>query len=111
MGLKFRILKPTDPYYSLWVKNRIRTRIGCFLWIGFMPAIFLSGFLFWFLFGWAWPIGAIPGIVIHMAIYCYVIFWPCPRCGRPFNLTLWRGYWSDNCLHCGLPKYAPNGDY
>ena len=35
----------------------------------------------------------------------YVIFWPCPRCGRFYSLrfglisTVWP--YSNSCLHCG----------
>jgi hypothetical protein len=37
------------------------------------------------------------------------MFWPCPRCGRPFHTTWCYGSWfARRCIHCGLPKWAPS---
>ena len=39
------------------------------------------------------------------------VYWPCPRCGKPFHyLVRWYGRWNNpfarHCVHCGLPKWV-----
>ncbi len=38
--------------------------------------------------------------------YLRWILWPCPQCGRPFQLS-WLGtrWFTRECVHCGLPKW------
>lgn len=107
----FRFLKPGDPYYPNWIEMRRRTRQS---WLAFAVWPFLS-----FLLGFALlPLG-LPGIPLlwggalaacpFFVVQWRRVYWPCPRCGRPFYYD-W-GYWGifvDKCLHCGLSEYAPN---
>ena len=54
----------------------------------------------------------ISGLALFI-VYCYVslkfYFWPCPRCGKPFQSTVFHVYRADKCIHCGLPKWADPG--
>jgi hypothetical protein len=54
------------------------------------------------------PAVLVPPMIHPVVAYFRRIFWPCPRCGRPFFLT-WSGcnWFARRCLHCGLPKWAP----
>jgi hypothetical protein len=120
MGLftrRFSDLKPEDPYYAAWVKWRRRRALALqafFIWfpaggalslllkaaIDTLCSCNLSPFVF---------LLSLAGIVIGVSIY--VTDWPCPRCGKPFYREFLRySSFADNCLHCGLPEYAPHGD-
>ena len=49
---------------------------------------------------WLWPL-----VVGYFALTAYLVFWPCPRCGRTFGLRFgfvciaWP--WVSECMHCG----------
>jgi len=115
MSFTFRFLKPSDPYFPNWVDMRRRTVLA---WVGFAAFGPLSLLLDFFCFlafrleGLPWV--ALPGVLLFFGLAIYQGLWPCPRCGNPFyssgGMLL---YWpfANNCLHCKLPEYAPNGDY
>ena len=122
MGYNFNNVKPGDPYYANWCEKRRRSRIR---WIGSLALapitvlIFLGvQFALMRVFEVNTPWGGLvllPAFLGLWALTAYAADWPCPRCGKPFY---WRasllggGYWpfADNCLHCGLPEYAPRDE-
>lgn len=111
MGFNYRILKPTDPYYAHWKNLKSGGRFGCLILIGLFFLCFLSALPVRLLLGWEFPWNMAPGLVLFWIVWTYSLHWPCPRCGRPFRCKfLYHPPAPDNCLHCGLPKYAPNGE-
>src|SRR5690349_16699367 len=106
----FQSLKPTDPYYPHWVSLRRRARVedaAAYAGLALLAYAMMSGRMAANLFG---PppevlLFLLWGIVM-LAVRCYRLRWPCPRCGRPF-------YWGGliefspvvgKCRHCGLPE-------
>lgn len=47
--------------------------------------------------------------VVFMVVGNRCARFPCPRCGRPFATTPGhtQGFFARACVHCGLPKNAP----
>ncbi len=63
------------------------------------------------LIGWA-EIVAGPLWLIAVAVsHLSRMFWPCPRCRRPYHATWFFGNpLAQHCLHCDLPKWASHGE-
>jgi hypothetical protein len=114
MGYRFNLLKPTDPYYAQWADRRRR---AVFFWIAFvawLPATALNIFFVHLVLGpsGAWIfLGALPPVAVMTGFHLFFFDWRCPRCGNTFYQTVFL-YWpfADNCLHCGLPEYAPRDE-
>src|SRR3989442_765481 len=114
MGYRFNFVKPDDPYYPNWVEKRRRARIFWLCSLAWLPVTFLSVLFIWWGFDtevqWG-LLGAIPTTIVYVGVRFYTLEWPCPRCGRPFYYVPWFFFpFADNCLHCGLPEYAPRDD-
>jgi hypothetical protein len=80
--------------------------------VAWAPASLLLGFLIVTMFGDDYaPWAVIPSIVVAF-VDLWRLVWPCPRCGKWFYwyLGLIQVVWpfARHCLHCGLPKYAPD---
>jgi len=45
--------------------------------------------------------------IICIVVFCIGVlcttFWPCPKCGKPFNTGRGGNIPSSKCKHCGLP--------
>ena len=115
MSFMFHFLKPGDPYYSHWVNMRRRTRkawLAVALW---PPSTFLVSAIFRLVFGsddLSFLLAALFTGCICFAFGLNQVAWPCPRCGNPFYRTLGLYWgWTNHCLHCGLPEYAPDGNF
>jgi hypothetical protein len=117
MSFLFSFLKPDDPYYANWVSMRRRWQI---FWLVFglnAPAFLAVSGLFQVLLRPHEPPWIIVPIVLLFAgadggALHYVKRWPCPRCRNPFYSTFWVHWpFATRCLHCKLPRYAPNGDF
>lgn len=121
-------LKKTDPYYPNWIEMRRRTRVGCIGGIMLLPLtlifLSLSDAVLRMCLGSenCWFLSAALALVLFIVLGRYLgrpsREWPCPRCGKRFyKLELqffarWNGLvYNDYCHHCGLPEYAPNGDF
>lgn len=120
MGFLFSGLTPTDPYWPVWVEMRRRRKVGrraffigmCFFIFAGIVASLISGVVQVIVMITA----ALGTMIICNAGIHYGKSSPCPRCGQPFNLAgnwpfVWSWMFPDNCLHCGLPEYAPHGDF
>jgi hypothetical protein len=45
-------------------------------------------------------------IPTYFVLTIYLLFWPCPRCGRLFSMRFYWFFgiawpWVNSCLHCG----------
>ena len=115
MPFLFRGLKTSDAYYPNWADLRERTLLAWMVLLAFCgPAFFVP----WVLLRSVmeprpayWCSGAIAVVLVAWA-RVHQTRWPCPRCGRAFYAT-WYMYnpFINGCLHCGLPEYAPHGDF
>lgn len=117
----FPFLQPDAPYYASWADmRRRRTRAWrAFFMCGPLvllicgPLVILGG-----AFGWD-RVGRYLIFLVVLPIVGRVWwlgisagYWPCPRCGNPFYIAAGIRWWfADNCLHCGLPEFAPHGEY
>jgi hypothetical protein len=46
-------------------------------------------------------------LVVPAWAYLRFVFWPCPRCHRPFHVDWPRTrLFNRRCLHCGLKRYC-----
>jgi len=118
MPFLFRGLKTGDAYYPHWVEMRRWKRsvwliivLAIALWLpstvvvwAVLKAVFGSGVPFWWV--------GLAGFILYLW-KCYQIgSWPCPRCGKAFHRTWWMSnFFAESCVHCGLPEYAPHGDF
>jgi hypothetical protein len=112
MGLKFQNLQLGDPYYANWLEMRRRTVI---FWVCFAALPPVWGILEvareLTLVRLAWTFAAMVALAIaFFFIRFWQVSWPCPRCGNSFYIRLF-GPIQDSCLYCGLPEYAPHGDF
>jgi hypothetical protein len=113
MGYLFTFISTSDPYYGHWLNMRRRFALTWICFFGQVPVILTT----WMVLDYLSPNRGhsvfwenLPAALVFVAARIYAISWPCPRFGKPFfssyfflvTLTL-----TDNCLHCGLPKYAP----
>src|SRR3954471_8603017 len=102
-------LVPTPPPPP-WDEYRRRWRVAWVVLLTYLPAVVVLGVpMKWVtasdlpvaLLASAWMTG------ILLAGWRAGVF-PCPRCGRPFFLRGMIGkLLARECVHCGLPKYAP----
>jgi hypothetical protein len=113
MGFAFGFLKPSDPFYVAWQERRRRWRTAWVAFAAVIPCTVLLSLIIEALFGPGWELLAfLPVALAWVLAGLRYQFWPCPRCSKPFYATWWcRWPMADNCLHCGLPEYAPNQDY
>jgi hypothetical protein len=115
MSFLFQFLQPGDPYYPNWVELRRRTLIAWLAFAAWIPVSLILALLLDTLFrlpgALVWAAG--PLAVVVMCVQVYRTAWPCPRCGQPYygSWFLRRYGLANRCLHCGLPEYAPHGDY
>jgi hypothetical protein len=102
-----------DPYWGVY-KRRLHallmSPIWAFLWMwpgsliqSILVGFGLNGDLAFFL------VVVFPALGTIVVAYLRWIFWPCPKCGRPFQFS-WAAYWfTHRCVHCGLPKWGCSG--
>jgi hypothetical protein len=79
--------------------------------LGFLPAIAIEGLIDTQIFhgrlsGDPTTVFALIWFFSAVVLNFVYVYWPCPRCGKPFvNNGNWR-WWANACVHCGLPKYS-----
>ena len=113
MGYLWTFLKPSHPYYPAWRIYRRRRRAFWLTTLAILPLVILGSVALLpisYLFDSEKLIMAAPIAVMGgwFLLYQRIVWWPCPRCGKPF-FTTWFRHWpfAGQCLHCGLGKYAP----
>lgn len=115
MGYTFKFVKEGDRYYPNWVDMRRRFRDCWLVFIAAGPINFLAMVFLDVAFGihsssiWFSMFGVYAVAMFAMRIWA--VNWPCPRCGKPFYRSLFVTWTlAGNCLHCGLPEYAPDDE-
>jgi len=117
MGYTAKSLKLDQPYYAAWQEYRRRRRICWLVFLGFPFSVIPIGILAGFL-GQAFDtnasvlalVFAFMALLTVMAVGVWSGDFRCPRCGKSY---FWRpsqleyNSFSQHCLHCRLPKYAP----
>jgi hypothetical protein len=119
-------LRVVDPVFSLlkgpsmhpdWIEYKRRRRTFWLAFLLFPLWIFPGATLQDYLAGRGYDgrslvtflVVLVPPMACLMVVSLRLIFWPCPRCGRPLHCTWWYGnpWFARQCLHCGLPKWTP----
>ncbi len=104
------------PYSKTWKEHRADQKVLLFLFVAFFPVLYLVVRPLFDLtkfdslptiFAFAW------GAAIVLFFY-RVQGLVCPRCGSAFMIRYGKFsnpvFWSTRCVHCGLKKYAPDGN-
>ena len=105
-------LNDSDPYTPAWIRYANAQRstllsVGLFLGGGGLSALLVTA-LGTSAPGWLWPVAMLPWIIAAIAKSQAAVRAPCPRCDKPFHSTSWgHNAFARRCLHCGLPKWAP----
>lgn len=100
-------IKPND-YRAAWQRYKWFRRLSLVLLIGWVPIILLCARFGWNLLGFYLLLTIAAGIVKSI--------WPCPRCHQSFSKPErfffrgggYPGGIAPECVHCGLPKFAPD---
>ena len=97
------------PPGSPWRALRSRERIGLCLWAGYLPGVFVFGWLLSRALGSG--LAYLLVAIVWMALCLLVQYWAgtfrCPRCGNRFYRRWgYQGSWARTCAHCGLPRWA-----
>src|SRR4051794_36983117 len=118
--LRFKGLRPSDPYYPNWLSLRRRV-IG-----GRLALVVMLACLAWSMIvrqtGGPAELTAMVSLALAMVANLFVGYrwswrrWPCPRCGKQFYVSdLHCGIPLEprfpehtHCVHCNLPEYAPD---
>ncbi len=106
---KLRRPRPLDPYYAPWRGYRLRFWIFWMVWVGLAFAFALG----------QGPLQRLPEAIrnflgLAVPFFPFVFFpasvgrWKCPRCAKPFlTAAVFPNVFARKCVHCGLPKWAP----
>ena len=93
-----------------WAEYRRLRRLYWFAWVGYVPIVGLIGVALWRAFG---SRAAFPITVVALAWMAFGGFmnvsiarYRCPRCGNRFHVGKTTNFYSRQCLHCGLPRWA-----
>jgi hypothetical protein len=92
---------------------RRRRRIGMALWLGYLPGVFVLG---WLLSNALGSGLAYLGVALAWMAACLLVqFWAgsfrCPRCGHRFYRKWgYQGSWARACARCGLARWAETED-
>ncbi len=106
--------KPTSDYRASWSRYKKRRVLFVLAFLGYVPICDAFAKLTKRVFGTFDP--AFILALVWMAMFYIagtrLLSWPCPKCGKCFSGTGWqnKGLLAPKCVHCGLPKYAPNDD-
>ena len=100
-------------YIAAWCEYTKRRKFLFVSFLGFVPVLWAVAWVVGFALT---ALGFSPQTFIKLFIYCWGafclwslwrwMFWPCPRCGNTFAITL-RGIgrsFAPRCVHCGLTK-------
>lgn len=102
------IASGSSDYAERWRQYRKFRNLGWLLLACYFPILIVIGMFAssihadW-LFYASWVIWVILSAILGHRI----AWWRCPRCGKLFA-GYWRGSFAKKCVHCGLPKFAPN---
>ena len=102
---RYKDIPHTAPYYLNWLNYRQRNRrvIQAYIFSSFLILLAMAfNRCVWLSF-----------VVLSLVLFVfgnYAIFWPCPRCRKPFHIDFGRllDAFSSKCVHCGLPKWSPD---
>src|SRR5688572_28742358 len=96
-----------------WEAYRSRSLTAWALFLGYLPAIFLISIPLRWLLGSRAEVVVMAIALIWMAcaaVACRrLMFWRCPRCKNRYASSgwlAWKDFWTRECLHCGLRKWA-----
>jgi len=111
MGYLYSFLKPSHAYYQAWHEYRRRRKLAWIATAALPLPIALGGLIVLPIAFWLeseLPIMLVAGACMSVcaAMHSRWLRFPCPRCGRTFNLNYLTSRF-DGCKHCGLEKYAP----
>ena len=99
-------------YTEAWREYRKRRNLVLFAFLGYMPIVGLFGFLTIQVFKTTTPayVAAFSWMAFYAVAGIRFQAFKCPRCDRWFFAKWWyRNTFAQQCVHCGLPKYAdPN---
>jgi hypothetical protein len=103
---------PND-YRDKWRRFKRLKKLGIFWWLGWVPVLLVYGILVR-RFEYFTPIPLGIYLLLGWVLGMCQAFWPCPRCGQnfssPWQFSLrgggYKGGIADECVHCGLPKFA-----
>jgi hypothetical protein len=94
-------------------RNFRRLTVVSFLGIAFLPVIGI----FVMQFDYSSPLAEIGEVLFFICMMIFLfsilctVFWPCPRCGKPFVFKRYSSFpFRDKCSHCGLPFGARSID-
>jgi hypothetical protein len=92
-------------YRRIWRRSVLRAA-GLFFGGGLFAAV-MSGIFS--VPDWLEVVLLLPALIGAVVVSQPPMRWQCPRCEKPFFARR-IGYnsFSRRCLHCGLPKWAPN---
>jgi len=92
--------------YAEGLRFRQARRVWLLLLVAVLIAVLLHNSVLLFL-----------SISLYFVLTIYLLFWPCPRCGRLYSLRFYWFFgigwpWVNNCLHCGseLVSTPPGND-
>ena len=99
-------------YARVWSDYRADKRMLCWLLILFFPVLYGVVKPLYSLYRFDWILlGLAIGWPVFVGFYFLRIYtFRCPRCGHRFfyrdDVGRMESYWSNHCVHCGLPKYG-----
>jgi hypothetical protein len=100
---------PND-YQDHWCRYKRLRNLFFFIWIGYVPVMFVFTMLVSKALGTFIPSFVLAGswMVMFLVMGTRLSAWRCPRCGKWFSGTWWynKGFLARKCVHCGLPKFA-----
>ena len=112
-GSRANPLDASMSYTEHWDAYRRRRNLFRLVWISYVPGVLLIGVPLHWLLGSDVPIYVVAGawmIAFIVTANCMTMS-ACPRCGRSFFRTFWRhNPLARRCVHCGLQKWASNGE-
>jgi hypothetical protein len=107
-------VEPEDIYEAQWRRYRLiywrSFLLSTFLFLGGIGGT-LKVFELWIprAPGWLPFVSSLPWLFAAIFASQPPIKWLCPRCGRRFFSASWyTNGLASGCVHCGLPKWAPN---
>ena len=92
-----------------WQEYRKRLRLVTWLFIGYIPGVFILSYPAMLVLGTQAPFYAVGGLWIAALVIAWLRlgFFPCPRCAKSFSSTWWYSNpLATSCVHCGFPKWA-----
>ncbi len=108
----FRDLTREDRYYSQWADYRRRELMVVGLGLALL-FVLVGTFLLKPLVGEdrSFLVLFVVWAICALVVSNFALFWHCPRCGKPFHIDFGRvsSSFATKCVHCGLPKWNPDG--